>query len=100
MYACPWCGRKAFSFWQKQTLGPMRTMKCAACARQVSLRADRAQLAGVPLVALGLLGMTVGKVVFGTLAAVFLGAWVGLSLGLLVTVPLYHWYVPLEKPSN
>ena len=45
-------------------------------------------------------GWTFGKVVFGTFAAVLLGAWVGLSLGLLVTVPLYHWFVPLEKPSN
>ena len=30
-------------------------------------------------------------------AAVLLGAWVGLTVGLLVTVPLYHWFVPLEN---
>jgi len=99
MYSCPWCGQKAFSFWQKQTLGPMRTMRCPHCKRQVSLSSFRAQVASAPLIALGLLGMVVGKVVFATIAAVLLGAWVGLTLGLLVTVPLYHWYVPLEKQT-
>jgi len=97
MYECPWCSRKAFSFWQKQTLGPMRVMRCSQCNRQVSLSPFRAQVAGAPLVALGLLGMITGKVIFGTFAAVLLGAWVGLTVGLLVTVPLYHWFVPLEK---
>ena len=66
MYSCPWCGQKAFSFWQKQTLGPMRTMRCPHCRRQVSLSSFRAQVAGAPLLALGLLGMIVGKVVFAT----------------------------------
>ena len=97
MYACPWCGNKAFSFWQKQTLGPMRAMRCPHCKKQVTLSSFRAQVAGVPLVALGLLGMVVGKVVFATFAAVLLGAWVGLTIGFLVTVPLYHWLVPLER---
>jgi len=99
VYACPWCGQKAFSFWQKQTLGPMRTMRCPKCNRQVALASLPAQIAGVPLVALGLLGMIVGKVVFATLAAILLGAWVGLTVGFLVTLPIYHWYVPLEKPT-
>jgi hypothetical protein len=99
MYACPWCGQKTFTFWQKQTLGPMRTMRCSSCKRQVSLSMFRAQVAGAPLIALGLLGMTVGKVVFASLAAILLGAWVGLTIGLLITVPLYHWFVPLEKQT-
>ena len=99
MYKCPWCDQKAFSFWQKQTLGPMRAMRCPSCKKQVTLSSFRAQVAGVPLVALGLLGMTVGKVLFATLSAVLLGAWVGLTIGFLVTLPIYHWLVPLERET-
>ena len=61
MYSCPWCGRKAFSFWQKQTLGPMRTMRCPHCKRQVSLSSFRAQV--VPLLAAGTVAPVIDAVV-------------------------------------
>ena len=59
MYACPWCGSKTFSFWQKQTLGPARTLRCSSCSRQVSVSWDRAQIAALPVVILGFLGFDV-----------------------------------------
>jgi uncharacterized membrane protein len=100
MYECPWCQRKTFSFWQKQTLGPARTLQCSSCSRRVAVSWERAQIAALPLVVLGLLGFSVGKVVFATLSAVLLGGWIGVTLGMLVTAPLYHLYVPLVKPTN
>lgn len=99
LYECPWCTQKTFSFWEKQTLGPNKTIPCRSCNRKVGVPWDRAQVAAAPLVALCFLGLIVGKVLFGTLSAVLLFGWVGASLGFLVTAPLYHFYVPLEKPQ-
>ena len=99
MYDCPWCNQKAFSFWEKQTLGPHKTIACPRCRRSVGVRWDRAQVAAAPLVALCFLGLIVGKVLFATLSAVLLFGWIGATLGFLVTAPLYHYYVPLEKPE-
>jgi len=99
-YACPWCGHKTFSFWQKQTLGPARTLRCSACTRHVAVSWERAQIAALPVIILGFLGLSVGKVLFMTLSAVLLGAWVGITLGMLITAPLYHLYVPLVKPTT
>jgi hypothetical protein len=99
MYACPWCEQTSFSFWQKQSLGPARNLTCQHCKRPVSVCWNRAQLAAVPVVALGFLGLIAGKMVFGTWSAVFLFAWLGVTTGMLITAPLYHWYVPLKKPD-
>lgn len=100
MYACPWCGKeKSFSFWQKQTLGPQRSLLCPHCKRKVSVNWERAQIAAIPVIALGFLGLLVGKAWFGTWPAVFLFGWVGLTVGMLITAPLYHLYVPLVKPN-
>ena len=100
MYACPWCGKGRFSFWDKQSLGPTRTLSCPDCKRPVSVCWNRAQLAVIPAVALGFLGLIAGKVLFLTWPAVFLGGWVGVTLGMLITAPLYHLYVPLVKPTD
>ena len=100
MYACPWCGKQTFSFWQKQSLGPTRFLHCSACSRKVSVDWNRAQLAAIPVIALGFLGLIVGKAVMGTWPAVLLGGWLGITLGMCVTAPLYHLYVPLVKPSH
>lgn len=99
MYACPWCDQTSFSFWQKQSLGPARNLTCQHCKRPVSVCWNRAQLAAVPAVALGFLGLIAGKMVFGTWSAVFLFGWIGVTVGMLVTAPLYHWFVPLKKPD-
>jgi hypothetical protein len=100
MYACPWCTKGSFSFWDKQSLGPARTLTCADCHRPVSVCWNRAQLAAIPAVALGFLGLIAGKMAFGTWSAVFLGAWLGITIGMLITAPLYHYYVPLKKPTD
>lgn len=100
MYACPWCEKGRFSFWDKQSLGPARKLTCRRCKHPVSVNWDRAQLAAIPAVALAFLGLIAGKVLFMTWPAVFLGGWLGFTLGMLVTAPLYHLYVPLEKPTD
>jgi hypothetical protein len=99
MYACPWCDKTGFSFWQKQSLGPARNLTCPHCKRPVSVCWNRAQIAAVPAIALGFLGLIAGKMVFGTWSAVFLFGWVGVTAGMLITAPLYHWFVPLKKPD-
>ena len=57
MYACPWCERKTFSFWQKQTLGPNKTLSCTGCKRRVSVPWGRAHLAALPVFLLAILAM-------------------------------------------
>jgi len=100
MYACPWCERKTFSFFQKQTLGPQRTIKCGSCTRRVSVNWDRAMIAALPVMILGSFGLVLGKSLYGTLPALLLGGWVGITLGMLITAPLYHAWVPLVKPRD
>ena len=100
MYACPWCKKPTFSFWQKQGLGPKRAMECSACSRKVTVCGERAQLAAIPVILLGFLGLLSGKALFATWAAVFLGGWIGITLGMLVTAPLYHFFVPLVRPDT
>src|SRR6059036_3011458 len=99
MYACPWCREKSFSFWQKQGLGPIRTIKCGACGRRVGIDMFRAQVAAMPLLLFGFLGLLAGQALFGTWPAVLLGGWLGVPLGMLFTAPLYHLYVPLVRPE-
>ena len=99
MYECPWCKSKTFSFWQKQSLGPTKTLECAACTRRVTVAWERAQLAVLPMLLLGFLGLICGKVFFATWAAVALFGWLGITTGMLVTAPIYHFYVPLVRPA-
>lgn len=99
MYSCPWCERKSFSFWQKQSLGPTRTLQCAECKRKVSVCWQRAQIAAVPVLLLGFLGLLIGKGVYGTWPAVLLFGWIGVTAGMMITAPLYHLFVPLKKPD-
>ena len=98
-YACPWCNKASFSFWQKQSLGPTRSLVCHHCKRKVGVDWNRAQIAAIPVLALGFLGLIAGKVLFGTWSAVLLFAWLGISGGMLFTAPLYHFYVPLTRGS-
>ena len=99
MYACPWCGKGRFSFWDKQTLGPTRSKSCPDCKKPVGVCWNRAQLAAIPAVAFAFLGLIAGKILFMTWPAVFLGGWIGVTLGMLITAPLYHLYVPLVKEN-
>ena len=99
MYERPWCDKKAFSFWEKQMLGPARSMRCGACRRAVRVSSDRAQIAAAPLFLLGFLGLLLGKALFGTWPAVLLGGWIGVSFGMMIAASIYHVYVPLEKQT-
>ena len=99
MYSCPWCEKGRFSFWEKQSLGPARSLTCTQCKRPVSVCWQRAQIAAIPAIALGFLGLIAGKVLFMTWPAILLGGWLGVTIGMLITAPLYHWYVPLKKPD-
>ena len=65
VYECPWCDRKSFSFWEKQGLGPTRSLRCNECKRKVGVPSDRAQIAAAPLFLLGFLGLLIGKM-FGS----------------------------------
>jgi hypothetical protein len=100
MYQCPWCGTHSFSFWEKQSLGPQRTLQCVSCRRHVGVDWGRAQIAALPLLVFGFLGLVAGKVFFGHIPAVLLGAWLGITFGMLITAPLYHVFVPLVRPKG
>ncbi len=101
MYACPWCGtEKSFSFWEKQTLGPRRELNCPHCNRKVSVCWERAQLAAIPVIALAFLGMLFGRHFYGDWPAVLLGLWLGTTLGMSITAPLYHLSGPLVRPTS
>ena len=97
MYECPWCSKTGFSFWEKQTLGPSRNLRCPHCRKQVSVCWNRAQLAAIPVIALGFLGLIAGKAMFGTWSGLMLFSWIGVTAGMLITAPLYHFYVPLVR---
>jgi hypothetical protein len=99
MYACPWCKKKAFSFWQKQSLGPTRSIACGACTRRVSVPWLRANLAAVPVVLLGMVGVTTGKL-YGTMPEIFAYGLAGVFVGMLITGPIYHLFVPLVRPES
>jgi hypothetical protein len=100
MYACPWCERKTFSFWQKQSLGPSHSIACKACNRRVSVPWIAAQFAAAPLVLCGFFGLLVGKVYYGVLPEILMGGALGLMVGMILTAPIYHFLVPLVKPTH
>ncbi len=85
MYACPWCERKTFSFWQKQSLGPHKTLRCTGCKRQVGVPWARANLAALPVFLCAVAGLY------------FVG---DASVGMMLMMPIYHRFVPLVKPEN
>src|SRR5262245_46041572 len=97
MYACPWCERKTFSFWQKQSLGPSRSIACSACKRRVSVPWVRAQVAFAPMVLLTFAGLIAAKVAYGMSTEVIMGGGLGFLVGAILMTPIYHFYVPLVK---
>jgi hypothetical protein len=99
MYECPWCSRKSFSFWQKQTLGPNRSIRCANCARHVSVPWGRAHLAAIPLFLCAIAGLWFIGDAFNSKLFALAGACVGVVAGMVFTMPLYHAFVPLVKPD-
>ena len=100
MYECPWCSRKTFSFWQKQSLGPNRSIACTACTRRVSVPWVRAQFAAAPVVLLGFAGLLTGKYFYGEIVEILMGGALGLMVGMIATAPIYHFFVPLVKPGT
>ena len=99
MYECPWCERKSFSFWQKQSLGPSRALKCKGCRRQVSVPWGRAHLAALPLFLCTVAGMWFIGEAFDSKLHALAGAMAGLVVGMLIMMPLYHFIVPLIRPE-
>lgn len=100
MYECPWCERKSFSFWQKQSLGPIGTMKCSNCTRRVSVSWGRAHLAAIPLFLCAVLGIWFIGDAFNSRLVALAGGCIGVVLGMVFTMPLYHAFVPLVKPER
>ena len=100
MYECPWCQRKTFSFWQKQSLGPNRCIRCTACRREVSVPWVRAQFAFAPMVVLTFLGLIGAKIAYGMSLEVLMGVGLGFMVGAILTAPIYHFYVPLVRPER
>ena len=100
MYSCPWCERKTFSFWQKQKLGPNKTMQCTGCKRYVSVPWGRSHLAALPVFVLALAGLWFIGDTFNSKIFAIAGAFCGVVLGMMVTMPLYHYIVPLVKPEK
>jgi uncharacterized protein YqgC (DUF456 family) len=100
MYECPWCSHKSFSFWQKQTLGPNRTMRCANCARRVSVPWGRAHLASIPVFLFAIAGLWFIGDAFNSKLVALAGAFIGVVIGMVFTMPLYHRFVPLVKPGD
>ena len=100
MYECPWCNRKTFSFWQKQKLGPNKTLQCGACKRRVSVPWGRAHLAALPVFLLAIVGLYFVGDAFNSKVFALAGAFCGVVLGMMVTMPLYHYVVPLVKPER
>ncbi len=100
MYKCPWCERKSFSFWQKQSLGPSRALACNGCHRQVSVPWGRAHLAALPVFLCTLAGMWVIGEAFHSKLYALGGGVAGVMIGMLITMPLYHLFVPLIRPTG
>lgn len=100
MYACPWCERKSFSFWQKQSLGPNKPVKCKACSRAVTVPWDRAHFAAAPMFILAVVSMYFVGDAFDSKLYAIGGAVAGVVLGMLFTIPLYHFIVPLIRPGE
>jgi hypothetical protein len=100
MYQCPWCERKCFSFWQKQTLGPNKSIKCKGCSRRVSVPWGRAHLAALPVFLFAIAGLWFVGDAFGSKLFALAGAFAGVVIGMMITMPLYHHFVPLSKPDD
>jgi hypothetical protein len=100
MYACPWCDRKVFSFWQKQSLGPSKTLQCTGCKRRVSVPWLHAHLAALPVFIFAIGGLWLVGDAFNSKIFALAGAFSGVVLGMMVTMPLYHYIVPLVKPER
>jgi hypothetical protein len=100
MYACPWCQRKVFGFWQKQSLGPNKTLQCLGCKRNVSVPWGRAHIAALPVFLLALAGLWFVGDAFNSKVHALGGLVAGVVLGMMITMPLYHFIVPLVKPER
>ncbi len=100
MYACPWCERKTFSFWQKQSLGPHKTLRCTGCKRQVGVPWARANLAALPVFLCALAGLYFVGDASGSKIIALAGGFCGVVLGMMLMMPIYHRFVPLVKPEN
>ncbi len=100
MYECPWCQNKSFSFWQKQGLGPHRKIPCRSCRREVSVPWTAANLAMIPVFLGAVIGLYAFGYVFESKILALAGGFVGVAIGMILTAPIYHRFVPLVKPDR
>ena len=86
---CPNCNEPSFSAWRKQTLGPVRKIRCRLCGARISVSTIRS----VPMI---LLAMAIPIIVA---LALFEYGWVAsaiLVVALFAVLALYqHYCVPL-----
>jgi DNA-directed RNA polymerase subunit RPC12/RpoP len=96
MYACPHCGADTFSFWQKELLGPGRSIECRSCGGHVSVPWLGTFACLAPMFIL----VAMAYLYFGPTLGVFYSVLVGSLVGFAISAPLCHWYVPLipRKP--
>jgi hypothetical protein len=109
MYKCPHCGNDSFTFWQKQTIGPLRAIECRFCKGKVGVPWLLAMLclsAMLPAVAVGyyyshLIALDfLAKKPFaygasGPLTGILVSRIGGVLIGYTISALLYHRYVPL-----
>jgi hypothetical protein len=100
LYECPWCTHKTFSFWQKQGLGPNRTIACGGCTRRVSVPWGRAHLAALPVFLCAVVGLYAFGAVYESKLLALAGGFIGVAIGMVLTAPLYHRFVPLVRPAR
>ena len=96
MYNCPHCNAPTVTFWQKNTLGPARSIECSSCHGKVTVPWLAAMSCISPIVLLGA-GTFYYLSSAGEVAGAFIGGFLGLLVGYAVSTPLYGRYVPLVK---
>lgn len=102
-YSCPKCNQESFSYWQKQMLGPLRSIECENCGVKVTVPWGMSLLVLAfgqifPIIDVIAALMMVPKnwPIGGVLAVVFVACVIG-------AIPLFYaWgrYVPLVEKSS
>lgn len=93
-HACPACGSPAFSFWQKTSVGPMRSLACQACGARVSV----SWVSSTIMLAIATWLPAVGGVLAVAWAPVEVSAFARFTLGMVATaIPLFWLYDRVVK---
>ncbi|HEX3098425.1 MAG TPA: hypothetical protein VHQ02_11955, partial [Usitatibacter sp.] len=68
--------------------------------RRVSVPWGRAHLASIPVFLFAILGLWFIGDAFNSKLVALAGASIGVVVGMVFTMPLYHRFVPLVRPEN